>query len=348
MLLSYNDYQTHKRVVESRRQLLINIFNQFEDIRPVINEAVAIVEAGVFDMVFESEELNEETLVQRMKAKFDQAVQVAKQKGKQALSDAQEKIIKLGGSIGNVIKLMVQKLQEWIANEFKAAQATYKKFVESKASEIKAELDKKSEDTKKLIAKEVQQLKQVASSFWQWISSGFSKEVTKGAVEVAKSDMNEAFELAFLDAINEAVLTGQLDFTDMIEEGGDHGDHSGVSIPFVTTIAHKLHNVPPFSLLDKVKKGVEKVSGIFLNKVSYYATELAGAPGPFEFVAIASLVGILAEVKFKGIAKHALVHAIPGVKTVASWISNIAMAMALIGILETLTKEDGKDSKASH
>lgn len=345
MLLSYNDYQTHKQLVESRRQLLINIFNQFEEIRPVLNEAITIVEAGIFDEVFESDVLNEENLVQRMKAKFDQAVQTVKQKGKDALSASQEKIIQLGGKISSVIKLMVQKLREWVSEEFAAAKAAYAKVVNTKMGDIKAALDKKGEDTKALLVKEMKHLKQVASSIGGWLSSGFTKQVAQGAVEVAKEDVKEAFEIALLNSINEAVISGQLNFSDLLTEGGDgHGDH-GPSIPFITTIAHKLHHVPPFNMLDKVKQGAEKVAAKGLDKLSYYATELAGAPGPYKFVATATLVGILAEVKFKGIATGAIVSLVPGLKTITSIIGSVAMAMAILGVYETLMKKDEETKK---
>jgi hypothetical protein len=165
------------------------------------------------------------------------------------------------------------------------------------------------------------------------------------AAEAAKEDVKESFELAILESINEAVLSGELDFTDILESDG----HGG-GIPFVSAIAHKMHHIPPFNLLDKVKQGAEKVAAGALNKLSYYATELAGAPGPFKFVALASIIGIIAEVQFKGMAKHAIIHAIPGVGTIAYLISNVAMALAVVGIAEALLakKDDEGHDKAEH
>ena len=58
-LLTYESFLTNSKIVESRRQLLVNIFNQFEDIKPIMNEAIAIVEFGSLDEVFEGE-INEE------------------------------------------------------------------------------------------------------------------------------------------------------------------------------------------------------------------------------------------------------------------------------------------------
>jgi len=342
-LLTFESFTTSSRIVESRRQLLINIFNQFEDIKPIMNEAIAIVELGSLDEAFEGE-INEESIMAKMKDKLAQAVAVAKEKGKEALTGAQQKIIQLGGSIGNVIKLMISKLKEWISAAFTAAKGFYNKAAQTKSSDIKDMVSKAGTDTKNLMIKELGQLKSVTSSTATWVMSGFSKEATKAAAEAAKEDdVKESFELIILESINEAVLLGELDFTDLLEsDGHDAG------IPFVSKIAHKMHHIPPFNLLDKVKQGAEKVAAGVLNKLSYYATELAGAPGPFKFVALAAIIGIIAEVQFKGIAKHAILHALPGVGTVAYLISNVAMALAVIGIVEAIIKaekgeEEGHD-----
>lgn len=344
-LLTFESFTTSSRIIESRRQLLVNIFNQFEDIKPIMNEAIAIVELGSLDEVFEGE-INEESIMARMKDKLAQAVAVAKEKGKEALTGAQQKIIQLGGSIGNVIKLMISKLKEWISAAFSAAKGFYMKAAQGKTGEIKDMISKAGTDTKNLMIKELGQLKSVTSSTATWVLSGFSKEATKAAAEAAKEDVKESFELVILESINEAVLSGELDFTDILESDGHEG-----GIPFVSTIAHKMHHIPPFNLLDKVKQGAEKVAAGALNKLSYYATELAGAPGPFKFVALASIIGILAEVQFKGVAKHAIIHALPGVGTLAYLISNVAMALAVVGILEALLakKDDEKGhDKAEH
>ena len=342
MLYTYDQFLAEKELVKVQRELILNIFEQFEELKPVMEEAQLLVNEGIFDGDLTS--INEENLFQKAKAKFDQAVQVAKEKGKQALSDAQEKIIKIGGNVANVIKLMVDKLKEWVSELWNGAKAFYAKAASSKTGDLKKKIEGAGGDYKNKLVKEIKNFKQMSGAVAGWVVGGFVKDVTKGAVAAAKSD-GEAkesiiFDLAILSSINEAVKAGHVDFTDLVNEGGD-----GHGIPFVSAIAHKLHDVPPFNLLDKVKQAAEKVAGGTLNKVSYYATELAGAPGPFEFVALASLIGIYTEVKFKGVAKHALIHAIPGLGTIASVISTIAMVMALVAVVETLMKKEG-DSEA--
>lgn len=348
-LLTYESYLNNAKVIEARRQLLISIFEQFEDLDERMNEAKLIVEAGIFDETFDFE-LNEESILVKMKQKAQQAIQVAKEKGKEALSASQEMILKLGGSIMNVIKLMISKLKEWIAATFAAARSAYASAVQGKSGEIKKYLDKAGEKTKVLIVKEVKQLKTVTSSLGVWLTSGFSSEAVKAATEVAKmDDVKESFELTMLMALNEAVKSGELDFTDLLE--GDHGDGhghgDGLNIPYLTPLVHKLHDVPPFSLLHKVKALIEKGAKKGLEKLSVWATELAGAPGPFEFVALASLIGIIGEVKFKGIAHGAIVSLIPGVGTIAGIIATVAMGMAIYAAVETLIdKEDKKEEPA--
>lgn len=340
-ILKYDQFLNHKTLTESRRTLMINIFNQFEDVKPYMNEAVLLVESGIFDNAF-NDELNEESIMAKMKAKFDNAVQIAKEKGKKALTDTQEKILQLGGKIGSVIKTLVSALAKWISDTFSAAKAHFSKVASASNDKITAAVNK-IEDTNKL-ATEVKNLKAIIGSTGAWLKSGLVNQVNKGAVEVAKEDTNESidipvFEIILLESINDAVINGDLNFTDLLESGG---------IPFVSAIAHKLHEVPPFNLLHKIQSAAEKVASGVLNKLSYYATELAGAPGPYEFVALAAIIGIIAEVQFKGMAKTAIINLIPGIGTIASIISYVAMGLAVVGIVETLIKKQGEDQKSDH
>jgi hypothetical protein len=332
MILNYDQFLAEKQLIKSQRELMINVFKQFEELAPVMETATMMVEEGWFDGPIES--INEENLIQKAKAKFDAAVQTAKEKGKQALSGAQEKILKIGGNIANVIKMIVEKLKEWVTQLWEAAKATYNKAAGSKTEELKQKIEGKSAEYKNKLANEVKNFKQMAGGVTGWVTGGFVKDTAKAAMAAAKQDESVIFNLAMINTINEAVVAGTIDFTDLLNEGEG-------GIPFVSAIAHKMHEIPPFSLLDKVKKAAEKVAGGTLNKISYYATELAGAPGPFEFVALASLIGIFAEVKFKGAAKHAILHAIPGLGTIASVISNVAMVLALVAVIETLMKAEG-------
>jgi hypothetical protein len=331
-LLNYDQFVLNNSITESRRQLVLNVLEQFEEVRPVINEAIEIVNLGAFDGFFIGEELDEANIAQKMKAKFDAAINIAKTKGKDALTSGQEMIVKLGGNIANIIKLIVSKLKEWVSETFAAAKSHFSGAAATAKDKIGSSV--KSVKDKNKLADEVKNLKNIAKATGQWVTSGFVADTAKAAGEAAKEDVTEAFELAVLTSINEAIIDGTLDFRDLMESDGH-----GPSIPFVSTIAHKLHHIPPFNLLDKVKQGAEKIAAGTLNKFSYYATKLAGAPGPFEFTILAGIIGVVAEVQFKGVAKHALLHAVPGLGLIASIISNVAMAMAVIAIVESFMQE---------
>ena len=75
-LLTFESFIVNENIVETRRELMVNIFNQFEEIKPYMNEAMVLIESGIFDDGFES--INEENLIGRMKAKFDNAVQIGR------------------------------------------------------------------------------------------------------------------------------------------------------------------------------------------------------------------------------------------------------------------------------
>lgn len=330
MIPNFREFVNEQTLVREQRQLMLNIFTQFEEIKPVMNEAQLLVEAGIFDGSLA--ELNEESILQKAKAKFDKAVETVKDKGKKALSDTQQKIIQLGGNVANIVKMIVTKLKEWITELFDKAKAAYSAAAKSSTGEINKELEGKSDEYKNKLLKEIDQFKQMAKAVAGWAAAGFVKQTEKAAMTAAKQDEHLYFEINMFKTINEAVVTGQLNFNDLVNEGGG-------GIPFVSAIAHKMHNIPPFSLLDKVKSAAEKLAGGTLNKISYYANKLAGAPGPFEFAALAALIGVVTEVKIKGVAKHAILHAIPGLGTIASIISTVAMGLAVISIVETLIKK---------
>lgn len=344
MLYTYDQFLAEKEVINAQRELLTNIFKQFDEIKPVMEDAMVLVESGVFDIYLTN--INEENLIQKAKAKFDAAVQIAKEKGKQALSDAQEKIIKLGGNIVNVIKMIVEKLKEWMGQLWSAAQSFYANAAKSKTDKLTAAIADQSGEKRKALAVEADNFKNMSKGVAAWVKTGFVQDTAKAAAAAAKEDEEGSakesifFELSMIQSINEAVVSGELSFVDLIEEGEG-------GIPFVSAIAHKMHHIPPFNLLDKVKEAAAGIAGGALNKVSFYATKIAGAPGPYEFVAMAALIGIVAEVEFKTIAKHQILHAVPGLGLVATIISNVAMGLAVIGIIEILMKKEG-DKEEKH
>ena len=124
MILEYNDFLLEKQLIRSRRDLTISIFSHIENIEPILTEAVEMVEMGIFDdLTFEninklSDEQLYENIFQKAKEKFQKAKETIKDKGKEALSATQKAIVKFGGDVSKIIKLIIQKLAEGIKAAF--------------------------------------------------------------------------------------------------------------------------------------------------------------------------------------------------------------------------------------
>lgn len=332
---------TQAEVIQEQRLMYKNIFTQFEQIKPVLNEAIEIIDMGIFDdMSFENliamdeSEINE-NLFDKAKEKLAAAKKTLADKGKKALSDAQERILKIGGSISKVIKIIIETLSKAIKDAWSKMSALGKKAVSKFSGQIQSKVD--GMDKVKL-AEEIKNANTVLKSMKAYITGGFIKQAAGAMQKGAKTDESRfnsyAFELGIYKNINEAVTSGELNFTDLVIEGEDD-----TKIPFVSAIAAKVNKIPPFSLLYKVKNMAKNAAGGILGTVSVYATELAGAPGPFKFIALAALIGIAAEIYVKHKASHAIVHAVPGLGTAVSIAGNVAYVLAFVAFVETLMKK---------
>ena len=140
MILKYDDFLIEKNLVQSRRNLTIAIFENIEEVEPILEEAIAMVNLGIFDsLTFDnvnnlSENQLFENIFQKAKEKFQKAKETIKQKGKQALSDAQEKIIKFAGDVKKVIQVVIKQLTEAIKKAYESGKKLASQ-VSSKAKE---------------------------------------------------------------------------------------------------------------------------------------------------------------------------------------------------------------------
>lgn len=263
--------------------------------------------------------VDEESVAARLKDRYVAAVRTERQYGKSELSDTQRTIIRMGGNVVNVVRALVGRVSEWVSRTFAEARERVNAAVAEKKERIAAIIHK---GDRKLIVTEVGHLRKIVSAMVAWLRSGLRKDIAKGSMEAAtvEEGLTAALSAAMLpDALLESESAG--------------------GIPFASAIAKRLNKVPPFNLLHKVEHGAEKVASGALNKFSYYATKVADAPGPYEFVALAAVIGVLAEIGLKGIAHDALVSAIPGIGTITSIVSGVALGLAVIGVVEALLKD---------
>lgn len=357
---------TRVDLLNEHRNLYKNIFRQFKGLDDYINEAIAIVDAGIFDtfLIEDLATLNEseiyEGLLDRIKTFATNAMDKAKEQGKKALSAGQQAILKLGGGVVGIIKFILEQ----IVKALKAAWDWASGMAKKAAAKAQAKVTAAVEGVKDIsnLATEVANFGKMLGHMKAWVLGGFSKEAAGALKTAVKTDEGlqdfdtDLLQLNLVKAINEAVVSGDLDFSDMLKEDEDGNFYideamamsvlegeAGAKIPFLSAIAGKLNKIPPFSLLYKVKKLVADFVGTGLSKFSKMCTEVAGAPGPFKFVALATLIGIFAEMEVKHAGEH-MFHkiivklALPGLGTVLEWTVKIAKYLAYFAILEVVLK----------
>lgn len=350
MILGYKEFVLEKNLVQSRRDLTIAIFENIDEINPVLEEAVSMVNLGIFDsLTFDninnlSEEELFENIFQKAKEKFQKAKETIKQKGKQALSDTQKAILKFGGDVKSIIQVVIKQITEAVKKAFEAGKKLGGQ-VSSKAKERVRKAIGNVKDPKQL-SDDIKNAKAMCKSMAAWVMGGFNKEAAQAMVGVGKADESESFmyfEWAITAGMAQAIRQGDIDIKAVLNEAA-----GGPKIPFISSIAARLNEVEPFKSLYKVKNKVKDLVGTGLEKFSVYATEVSGAPGPYKFIALATIIGILVEMEVKDLGKKFLkfaLHGIPLVGTVISWAATVAKYLAYIAIIETLLAEVQGEAK---
>jgi hypothetical protein len=314
--------------------------------------AEIIIETQQWSYVFDGT-LNEESLINKWKEKAENALQTLKDKGKDYLSNTQEAILKIGGSIKSLIgkvltfiKEFLVKAWEWISSQVAEAYDKIKKEIVEK---IKEELKK---GKVKEASKEIENLKAMASAAKKWCVSGVVGDMGGGMQKAAMA--NESYILAVENALYYGVadmLIENEEFVNYLREGEDAG---GIKIPFLSALSHKLAEYPPFSTLHKIEHVAEKGMNTGLAKVSSFLTKAANAPGPFEFSFLGKIFGLLTGHVIKtsvktavaSIGASAVLMSIPGLGTVLLCMKYTAKGIWLTGVVETaLTAVTGNDDK---
>lgn len=268
--------------------------------------------------------INEESIADKMKRKYDAAIAIMKEKGKSALSDAQEKIVKFSGNIVNVIKLIAQKIAAFLKDAWNEARSAASSAVAKVKSEIEDKIESIKDKTN--LEDEISAFKDMAKGGVTWAISGFPKEVAKAEMQAVK--VEESLEILFLESALE--ISKDKGFMELFEaEDG---------IPFLSAIAHKIAEFPPFDLLHKISSKVSKVAKNSLDRASIFFNEVAGTP-IVKFVVLPTLIGVAAEYMIKKSAVGILAP-IPGIGTIASIIGTVALGLAVVTIAESMIKTE--------
>lgn len=311
--------------------------------------------------------LYEESLLQKFKDKTVAAVQVLKAKGKEALNATQEVLIKIGGGIEKIIKLIMDK----IGAIMMAGGEKFKQI----GKQIIADGKKKAEEVMGMTVKD----KEKTAAMEEDLKNGkgdmtagagfalgkFSKKTGQAAAMAAKADdgeekneqktalqmYNGLYENAFVYAIDKKVFLREelLLADDMCNACLNEDDGPGSHIPYMGTLMKKLKSFPPFNLLDKIKAAAEKFASSVLSKISFFISKLAEGPGPFTYSWLGAQIAGLTVGKYldkfdatkviKGFVENLIVTTVPAlgiVWKILKWsiitLEYIALAITIAGL----------------
>jgi len=330
-VLSFEQFLLESQATSRKKNLIEQI---------ILNVAESMEERSFVEMLIESNffaeeySLNEESLMDKMKRKYDEVVAMAKEKGKSALTDAQDKILAFGGKIQNVIKLVVEKVSKFLKETWDAARSA----ASSAVGKVKDKIETSVQDIKDkhLLSKEIDAFKAIAKGGVTWAINGFPKALANAEEKAVKVDESELEEFLLEAALE---ISKNENFMNLFE--------SEDGIPFLSAIAHKLHEFPPFNLLHKIADKAGKVAKNALDKAAVFFSEVAGTP-LIQFVVLPVLIGVVVEYNVKSTAVG-LLHAIPGIGTVAHLIGTVALALAVITVVEAAIKmKSDKETTTEH
>jgi ElaB/YqjD/DUF883 family membrane-anchored ribosome-binding protein len=302
-------------------------------------------ESTVYDWCMTLNEAGE-SIAQKWKDKAKSAIATAKEKGKEALSNTQQAIMKIGADISGLVKVITASISEFIKKAWKYIYEQAQSKLEGKKEKIiEAAKAKIHSHGVEKTSEEVKNLKAMCKHAIGYFTGNLPSEMGKGAEAAATANESiEIYEKSVYLAIAELIEEGE----EIIFESDSHGHgHSGVQLPFISSIAKKLTKFPPFTWMHHAESFVAKQANNVLEKTSEVLTKFINAPGPFEFVVIGALVGIAAGYQMEhGVAEllkavgesaigASIVVLVPGIGWILHVLGTISMGMFLVACTES-------------
>lgn len=298
-----------------------------------------------------NETLNEESLAQKWADKAAAAIETAKEKGKSALSTAQERILKIGKDIKSLVTVVVESIAKFMKAAWEYLREKVKSSYDKKKEDIiaaaKPKIDKHGV---KKTSQEIDNLKTMCKAAVTWATSAFTKEAGSGLMKAANTDE----KLSFVDILEKSIYIA---IGDMIAEGEEidfdtinllnENEGGTVNIPFLSSLAKKIAEIPPFSLLHKAEHFVAEQANNGLEKLSVVLSKFMSVPGPFEFIVVGSLFGLVTGYAIKHgvteliheIGMNAIVASVavllPGIGWILGTLKIVAKGVWLVNVVET-------------
>jgi len=302
--------------------------------------------------------VNEESYAEKFKALAQNAQEKIKEKGKtyaDKLSKGTQIALKFGGKILAPLKSIIEKIGELLLKAWDAVKAATLSAIEKSKKEITEKVEHFLSNTthKKDLIEELSNMKAVAVASVKWATGGILDSMQKSAEKAATTDESlyiASFESSFYLAAAD-VIEHDYTYEEIVEQLSlFENDHGGVHIPFISSILKKLSSIPPFSLVHGIEAKVNKATEKGLNSFSIIATKIAGAPGPYQFPEMASLVGIVVShyvdeqldinlEKIAELAEHLFEIAIPGFGIATRCMKYGSASLAVHGVVQKIITE---------
>lgn len=241
---------------------------------------------GYYGMFF-ADAINEETLVNKWKAKYDKATELLKSKGKEALGKAQEVVLKIGQNIGGILKTILNSVQ-------KVLNAAYEKFKTGAAKVVNdmqdailkaATLKAEDEDSGQDASTEITNGLAMSKAGLSFVKGGFTKKLASAEKEAVTTDESFNFlgmyESMYSRAIIQHIKENGFTRDELLTLNEEEDEET--AIPFFGALMNKLRNYPPFSVFNKIEDKAKEFGAYLIEKISYYIHKLGDGPGPFKF-----------------------------------------------------------------
>lgn len=321
-LPNYSDFIIGHNLAIVKRRLLetIQVYSKPEE-SIVID---IILESNLVNEFYDSniEILNEESFKEKLAKKVSTIKKTIKEKGKSALSDTQEKIMKIGSNVKSYVGVIIKTVKKQIEKILEIIKNAAKKAVES-SDKIKEKV-KENEDNKEFVG-ELKNFKEMYGGAVKWFKSGFIKDLEES---MEKKATNETLEIHVYETLIKGLESREITVGTLLKE--DEGGKP--KIPFFSKLVDGIRKIPPIKQLWDFGLYAEKAANNALHKASVFLNKAAGTSGPHKFPKLGMMVGLGLEVLARKPLELGLIALVPALGIVVTTIKTVEMAAFIMSL----------------